>query len=486
MKTKIWLIIAAVVCVIPLCTLPVRAQYGGGSGTAGDPYLIYTAEQMNAVGANELDWDKDFNLMADIDLSAYTGTSFNIIGDYNNPFIGVFDGNGHTISNFTYASTGTDHIGLFGYVATEDAEIKDLGLIDPNIGAETNGGYIGSLVGYLDSASLTNCYVRDGSVCGGRDVRIGNGLHYACVGGLVGAGQFGTINKCYTSSLIAGNAGFVGGLVGAYDGTISNCFGTSIVSGNGSATGGLAGISSGTISNSYAGGTVDGNKATGGLIGKGFFCEVSNCHATGDVNGNDFTGGLTGEQWLGSYTECFWDSDINPDINGIGNRNDPNVTGKSTSEMQDVNTFIDAGWDFVTPIWKMCYVPDYPRLWWEQCPIEAAVEIKPDTLNLRSKGKWINCKIWLPEDYNVADVNSETVFLEDEIPAEWIWFNEKQNVVMAKFARSQIQQILEPGEVELTVTGFLVDGTYFKGTDTIRVINKGRRKNNLGGKAVRR
>ena len=29
---------------------------GGGSGTAEDPYLIYTAEQMNAIGANPTDW----------------------------------------------------------------------------------------------------------------------------------------------------------------------------------------------------------------------------------------------------------------------------------------------------------------------------------------------------------------------------------------------------------------------------------------------
>ena len=32
--------------------LPAQAQYVGGSGTADSPYLIYTAEQMNAIGAN--------------------------------------------------------------------------------------------------------------------------------------------------------------------------------------------------------------------------------------------------------------------------------------------------------------------------------------------------------------------------------------------------------------------------------------------------
>jgi hypothetical protein len=107
--------------------------------------------------------------------------------------------------------------------------------------------------------------------------------------------------------------------------------------------------------------------------------------------------------------------------------------------------------------------------------VDAEVELRPKTINLSSKGKWVNCKIWLTEDYNVADVNSETVFLEDEIPAEWIWFNEEQNVVMAKFTRSELEEILEPGEVGLTVTGYLVDGSYFVGTDTIKVVDKGRK-----------
>ena len=53
-------------------------KYGGGSGTEEDPYLINTAGQMNTIGLNE-DSDKHFKLMADIDLGAYTGTSFNKI-----------------------------------------------------------------------------------------------------------------------------------------------------------------------------------------------------------------------------------------------------------------------------------------------------------------------------------------------------------------------------------------------------------------------
>lgn len=118
--------------------------------------------------------------------------------------------------------------------------------------------------------------------------------------------------------------------------------------------------------------------------------------------------------------------------------------------------------------------------------IQAEIDINPNTLNLQSKGKWLTCHIWLPEDYNVTDVNSYSIFLkfpEDEIYSDWLWFNENQNVVSAKFSRSQLQEllsdseeVLETGQAELTITGQLLDGTTFEGTDVIRVINKGKKE----------
>ena len=110
--------------------------------------------------------------------------------------------------------------------------------------------------------------------------------------------------------------------------------------------------------------------------------------------------------------------------------------------------------------------------------IEAEVKIKPKTINLQGQAGLITCQIWLPEEYNVVDVNSYSIFLEAEIGAEWIWFNEQQQVVMVKFNRSEVCQMLIElgwlGNVDLTVTGELSDGTRFEGTDTIKVINKGR------------
>jgi len=99
-----------ILLVICLLGLPAEAEYGGGAGEPDDPYLIYTSEQMNEIGANPKDWDKHFKLMADIDLSNYPGTDFNIIGkSRSSAFSGVFDGNSKKISNFMYSSENRDY-----------------------------------------------------------------------------------------------------------------------------------------------------------------------------------------------------------------------------------------------------------------------------------------------------------------------------------------------------------------------------------------
>ena len=54
----------------------------------------------------------------------------------------------------------------------------------------------------------------------------------------------------------------------------------------------------------------------------------------------------------------------------------------------------------------------------EAGPITATVDIDPDTLNLKSKGKWITAYIELPSGYDVADIDVATVMLDDTVPAE--------------------------------------------------------------------
>jgi len=314
-----------------------QRKYGGGSGEPNDPYLIYTAEQMNAIGAEPNDWDKHFKLMADIDLNSYSEDEFNIIGtDRFNPFTGVFDGNGHKIYNFKYSSTDKDNTGLFGRVQSS-AKIRDLGLIDPNVDAGS-GRRVGVLVGILFDGTITGCYAQGGRVSGndwyvGGLVGVNYGLVDNCyftgnvrggwstVGGLVGF-NYGKITDCHSDGEVAGRSD-VGGLVGrnyaseesssgrAVYGTISRCGTTADVSGTSLDVGGFVGTNSGTIGNSYATGSVTGNAdRVGGFIGDNSG-HISACCATGSVHGKSLVGGLIGFHIpYGKVSNCYSSSEV--------------------------------------------------------------------------------------------------------------------------------------------------------------------------------
>jgi hypothetical protein len=114
----------------------------------------------------------------------------------------------------------------------------------------------------------------------------------------------------------------------------------------------------------------------------------------------------------------------------------------------------------------------------EARPIEAEIKLKPDTLNLQSKGRWIMCVIRLAQDYNVTDIDRNSILLEDEIEAERVWLGDE--FAVAKFSRGAVQELLAdldtPTTVELLVSGQLNDGTIFEGTDTIRIVRPERKR----------
>jgi parallel beta-helix repeat protein len=114
--------------------------------------------------------------------------------------------------------------------------------------------------------------------------------------------------------------------------------------------------------------------------------------------------------------------------------------------------------------------------------IEATIDIDPDTLNLTSKGRWITAYIELPAGYDVADINVSTLLLNGSVQAESkpasIGDDDNDEIIdlMVKFDRALVEGLLEVGDnVEITVSGSLSDGTQLAGTDTIRVIRKGKK-----------
>lgn len=97
------------------------------------------------------------------------------------------------------------------------------------------------------------------------------------------------------------------------------------------------------------------------------------------------------------------------------------------------------------------------------------IQVAPATLNLNAEGKWVTVHTNIP----YSDVNRTTLELND-IPVARTKADDCGNLV-AKFNQEEVGEIVEVGDdVTLTLTGEMNDGTSFEGTDTIRVINKGK------------
>jgi hypothetical protein len=375
------------------------SAYSGGSGTAADPYLISNAADMNALGIDFNDWDKSFKMTADINMSAYTGTQYKIIGNSNKKFTGSFDGDGHVISNLTYTTVNpVSYVGLFGY--TNNAAIKNLGLEDVNI--YTGGGRIGGLVGEQDYGAIISCYTT-GSVTS-------NTSSNAYIGGLVGYQNSGSITYSYSAGSVvstADSSAISGGLVGRQSaGSItSSCSTGNIAATSNSATayaGGLVGTQdygAGPIASCYSTGNVVSTSNGPSIYGVGvdvfagglvaaYSGSIKSCYSTGQASatGNHFVykGGLLGYKSTGGIvTACFWDintSGLNTSAGGSS------VQGKTTVEMKTLSTFTSAGWDFTNETandtndyWRMCTDGvDYPRLNWQSITGDLAC---PDGVN---------------------------------------------------------------------------------------------------------
>ncbi len=271
---------------------------------------IRTVEDLQNVASN---LKGTYVLMNDLDLG---GMEWTPIGT----FTGIFEGNGHVVSNFKITGD-MGFAGLFGY---NEGTIQNLGLenFTIDVSLSTGYGYAGGLVGRNSNGTITNCYA------------IGDissiGLYSAYAGGLVGSNEKGTITNCYAtgyvSSTSSDSSALAGGLAGFNSGTITNSYASGDVksansgSYNSAYAGGLVGNNSGAITNSYATGDVSSTSSkddafAGGLVGCNNVGPITNCYATGAVSnttsGKDASvGGLVGRNWNGPITNCYATGDV--------------------------------------------------------------------------------------------------------------------------------------------------------------------------------
>ena len=288
----------------------------------------------------------------DLDLSGREWISIGTVLGGDCPeysFCGVFDGQGHVISNlYSHESyiEGADEShnllrnALFGSVY--NGEVKNLGVADAEIRIDPkddSSGGKGILVDWMGNSKITNCWT-SGSIYSGTTTEKN-------IGGIVGITMQGcTISGCYSTATLTGNftnsEGYypnpdklppdtIGGIVGARFGgslTVTDCWfdGKIVVNSIQAAVGGIVG-SIAIVNNSVGGSVGDADIA------------IKNCMVTTTDMGAD-----KGKKtcWVAyapdkTVKKCYWPNDetYNPsllaDVGGASNEEQGTAVSDFTS-----------------------------------------------------------------------------------------------------------------------------------------------------------
>lgn len=253
----------------------------------GYTYITSKEQFLQIFQNGEIDLNGKYILGCDIDLSDIE--NWIPVGDNENPFTGIFNGNGYSIDNLTINVTDSNakNVGFFG--VTENATISNVDFNNANIITPTdfiNGSSsVGIVAGTARGTTFDNINV-SGQVSG-----------YESVGGLVGTindnsyiDETGNIVEIGNSAISnvttfvdAQGKYFVGGLIGSVEDT-NTCEGV--------ATRDLR------ITNcSTSGNIVFDEEAAGGFIGQSgkTIITINNCESNVNIkwNNNEYDGDLS-------------------------------------------------------------------------------------------------------------------------------------------------------------------------------------------------
>lgn len=346
MKNKLSRILSAALSLVLVCLMCVTASAAqlSGDGTMNNPYVIGTANQLDAFAqmvAEGNDFSGKFIVLEnDIAVNA----EFAPIGSETAPFSGTFDGKGHTLSAIEVTQ---DYAGLFGY--TDGAVITDV-TVSGNFRAENYAGavaayaddtviesctvsalvyadsYTGGVAGYLKSGKISSCTTESRATVGSFKEYCGGIAGFAAgeisdctnnaytygiknVGGIVG---YSTSDVVSCSNTVAVNATKtnLGGIAGLTEGTISYCKNTGKVSTNdvnAGKVGGIAGVAyNAAITECMNSAAVSATGTfAGGIAGYATKTEISNCISTADTTASkSYAGGIFGFQLEGKTEKC--------------------------------------------------------------------------------------------------------------------------------------------------------------------------------------
>ena len=271
-----------------------------------------TLDELQAVqGELSAHYVIDNNINASETENWNNGAGFTPLGNYEDSFLGSFDGKGFSLDGLYINRPNRDYpVGLFG---ASSGDIKNIGVTNLDIQGDES---VGGLVGFTEGARIMNSY-SSGSVSGDIDV-----------GGLVGENTNTTIEKSYTNSSVNGDSG-VGGLVG--ENRLSS-----------------------NILRTYSKGSVTGEYDVGGLVGENRNTNITKSYSIGEVSGESRVGGLVGSNdEYSTVADSYWNTETSNQSTSAGS-----AIGLTTDEMTGSAAPTNmVGFDF-TSVWSTVLASD--------------------------------------------------------------------------------------------------------------------------------